>query len=138
MIRQPPKSTRTDHLFPSTTHVRSQRKPGAVGLPYPGATVEVVSLEPPRRVLLPGEKGEICVRGPQVMRGYWKRPDATAEVMIDGRLHTGDIGHIDADGYVFITDRLKEMINAGGYKIYPRMVEAAIYAHPMALGKAHV
>src|SRR3546814_3796537 len=64
------------------------------------------------------------------MRRYWKRPDATAEVMIDGRLHTGDIGHIDADGYVFITDRLKEMINAGGYKIYPRMVEEAIYAHP--------
>jgi long-chain acyl-CoA synthetase len=110
--------------------IEGQRKPGSVGLPYPGTTVEVVSLEPPRRVLLPGEKGEICVRGPQVMRGYWKRPEATAEVMIDGRLHTGDIGHIDADGYVFITDRLKEMINAGGYKIYPRMVEEAIYAHP--------
>jgi long-chain acyl-CoA synthetase len=77
-----------------------------------------------------GEKGEICVRGPQVMAGYWKRPDATAEVLIDGRLHTGDVGHIDADGYVFITDRLKEMINAGGFKIYPRMVEEAIYAHP--------
>lgn len=110
--------------------IEGQRKPGSVGLPYPRTTVEVVGLEPPHRVLLPGEKGEICVRGPQVMRGYWKRPDATAEVMIDGRLRTGDIGHIDADGYVFITDRLKEMINAGGFKIYPRMVEEAIYAHP--------
>ena len=106
------------------------RKPGSVGLPYPRTIIEIVSLEPPHRVLLPGEKGEICVRGPQVMRGYWKRPEATAEVMIDGRLHTGDIGHIDGDGYLFITDRLKEMINAGGYKIYPRMVEEAIHTHP--------
>jgi long-chain acyl-CoA synthetase len=106
------------------------RKPGSVGLPYPRTTIEIVAPEPPYRVLLPGEKGEICVRGPQVMRGYWKRPEATSEVIIDGRLHTGDVGHIDGDGYVFITDRLKEMINAGGYKIYPRMVEEAIHTHP--------
>jgi long-chain acyl-CoA synthetase len=64
------------------------------------------------------------------MQGYWNRPDATAETIIDGRLHTGDVGRIDEDGYVFITDRLKEMIIASGFKIYPRNVEEAIYAHP--------
>jgi long-chain acyl-CoA synthetase len=64
------------------------------------------------------------------MMGYWKRPEATAEVIIDGRLHTGDVGHIDEDGYVFITDRLKEMINCSGFKVYPRLVEEAIYQHP--------
>jgi long-chain acyl-CoA synthetase len=62
--------------------------------------------------------------------GYWNRPDATAEVIVDGRLRTGDVGHIDEEGYVFITDRLKEMINASGFKVYPRLVEEAIYQHP--------
>ena len=62
--------------------------------------------------------------------GYWQRPDATAEVIMDGRLHTGDVGHLDEDGFVFITDRLKEMIAASGYKVYPRVVEEAIYHHP--------
>lgn len=110
--------------------IEGARKPGSVGLPYPATTIEVRTPEPPYRPVPVGEKGEICVIGPQVMAGYWKRPEATADVLIDGRLHTGDVGHIDEDGYVFITDRLKEMINAGGFKIYPRMVEEAIYAHP--------
>src|SRR5690606_33820810 len=107
-----------------------ERKPGSVGLPYPRTIVEIATPEPPYRPVPLGEKGEICIRGPQVMSGYWKNPDATAEVLIDGRLRTGDIGHMDEDGYVFITDRLKEMINAGGFKVYPRQVEEAIYAHP--------
>lgn len=107
-----------------------KRKPGSVGLPFPGTTVEIMTPEPPHRPVPLGEKGEICVRGPQVMAGYWKRPEATAEVLIDGRLRTGDVGHMDEDGYLFITDRLKEMIIAGGFKIYPRLVEEAIYAHP--------
>jgi long-chain acyl-CoA synthetase len=64
------------------------------------------------------------------MMGYWNKPEATAEVIIDGRLHTGDVGHIDEEGYVFITDRLKEMINCSGFKVYPRLVEEAIYQHP--------
>jgi long-chain acyl-CoA synthetase len=105
-------------------------KPGSIGLPIPGTICEVVSLEDRRTLLKTGETGEICFRGPQVMMGYWNKPDATAEVIIDGRLHTGDVGHIDEQGFVFITDRLKEMINCSGFKVYPRLVEEAIYQHP--------
>jgi long-chain acyl-CoA synthetase len=102
-------------------------------LPYPRTVVDIVSVDPPRRVLGLGETGEICVSGPQVMAGYWKRPEETAEVLVDGRLATGDIGHIDADGFVFVTDRLKDMINASGFKIYPRNIEEAILQHPAVL-----
>jgi long-chain acyl-CoA synthetase len=104
-------------------------KDGSVGLPLPQTSVEIVSLEDRKTLVKTGEKGEICFRGPQVMMGYWQRPDATAEVIMNGRLHTGDVGHVDADGFVFITDRLKEMIAASGYKVYPRVVEEAIYQH---------
>jgi long-chain acyl-CoA synthetase len=104
-------------------------KDGSVGLPLPQTSCEIVSLDDRKTLVKTGEKGEICFRGPQVMMGYWQRPDATAEVIIDGRLHTGDVGHIDEDGFVFITDRLKEMIAASGYKVYPRVVEEAIYQH---------
>jgi long-chain acyl-CoA synthetase len=105
-------------------------KPGSIGLPVPGTICEIVSMEDRKTLLKTGETGEICFRGPQVMMGYWNRPDATAEVIIDGRLHTGDVGHIDAEGYVFVTDRLKEMINCSGFKVYPRLIEEAIYQHP--------
>lgn len=105
-------------------------KSGSIGLPFPLTSCEIVSLDDPHQLVAPGEKGEICFRGPQVMLGYWKRPEATAEVIYDGRLHTGDVGHIDEDGYVFITDRLKEMINASGFKVYPRVIEEALYEHP--------
>ena len=104
-------------------------KIGSIGLPMPGTICEVVSMEDRRTVLPFGEIGELTFTGPQVMMGYWNRPDATAETIIDSRLHTGDIGRVDEDGYVFITDRLKEMIIASGFKIYPRNVEEAIYTH---------
>ena len=103
---------------------------GSIGLPLPGTVVEIRSLDDPRRLVAPGETGEICVRGPQVMQGYWNRADETEQVFVDGALRTGDAGHIDADGYIFLTDRIKDLIISGGYNVYPRMVEDALYHHP--------
>jgi fatty-acyl-CoA synthase len=77
-----------------------------------------------------GERGEIVVRGPNVMKGYWNRPDATAEALVDGWFHTGDVGIRDADGYYFIVDRKKDMIISGGENVYPAEVEDALYQHP--------
>lgn len=114
----------------SCNPVHTGGKAGSIGLPLPFTSCEIVSLEDGSTRLPVGEKGEICFRGPQVMLGYWKRQDATDEVIRDGRLHTGDVGHIDEEGFVFITDRLKEMINASGFKVYPRVIEEAIYEHP--------
>jgi long-chain acyl-CoA synthetase len=105
-------------------------KPGSVGLPVPGTIVEIVSLDDPDRVLPIGERGEVTVRGPQVMLGYWKNPEATAQVLRKGRLYTGDVGFLDRDGYLFLVDRIKDMIKAGGYNVYPRVIEEAIYTNP--------
>jgi long-chain acyl-CoA synthetase len=105
-------------------------RPGTVGLPAPLTLVEVVDLETGTRVLPVGEKGEICFTGPQVMKGYWKRPEATAAAFLGGRFHTGDIGILDADGYVTLVDRKKDMILSGGYNVFPRNIEEAIYEHP--------
>ncbi|MBP0592683.1 AMP-binding protein [Paraburkholderia sp. LEh10] len=100
----------------------------SVGRPNPLIRVEIVN---DRGDELPqGETGEICVRGDLVMKGYYKAPDKTAETIIDGWLHTGDIGHIDAEGYLHITDRKKDMIISGGFNVYPSEVEQVIWAHP--------
>ncbi|MEE8272431.1 MAG: long-chain fatty acid--CoA ligase, partial [Alphaproteobacteria bacterium] len=105
-------------------------KAGSIGLPVPRTTIEIVALEDRDKVLPLGERGEVCIRGPQVMMGYWNKPDETADTLVDGRLHTGDVGYMDDDGYVFIVDRINDLILAGGYNIYPRNVEEAIYLHP--------
>ncbi len=105
-------------------------KAGSIGLPVPGTVVEIVDLTDPDRVLPIGEKGEICVSGPQVMTGYWHRAAETREALRGGRLHTGDVGYIDEDGYVFIIDRIKDLIINSGFNVYPRMVEEAIMLHP--------
>lgn len=102
---------------------------GSVGLPVFDTEVKIVDIAGGDD-LPPGEEGEICIKGPQVMQGYWNRPDATAEVLKDGWLHTGDIGRIDEDGFVFITDRLKDMIIYKGYNVYPRELEEVIFKHP--------
>jgi len=103
---------------------------GSAGLPVPGTIIEIASTEDSLKLLAQGERGEICARGPQVMPGYWHKPDETAHAMAGGRFHTGDVGYLDADGYLFIVDRIKDVIIASGYKIYPRLVEEALYQHP--------
>jgi len=104
-------------------------KTGSIGLPLPGTVLEIVSLENPDQLLPQGERGELTIRGPQVMQGYWNKPDETAQVLRNGRLHTGDVAIMDEEGYFFIVDRIKDMIIASGYKVYPRNVEEAIYQH---------
>src|SRR5713226_1573549 len=104
-------------------------RPGTVGLPAPHTIIEVVDLETGMKVLPIAERGEICFRGPQVMKGYWKKPDATATAFRGGRFHTGDIGVIDQDGYVTLVDRMKDMILSGGFNVFPRNIEEAIYEH---------
>lgn len=102
---------------------------GSIGLPLPGTITEVVSLEDRTTMLPAGEIGEICIRGPQVMKGYLNQPEESTNVLRNGRLHTGDIGYMDERGYFYIVDRLKEMIIVGGYNVYPRNVEEVIYTH---------
>jgi long-chain acyl-CoA synthetase len=105
-------------------------KDGSIGLPLPGTHCELRSLDDPTRPVGPGEKGELCVCGPQVMAGYWQRPEETGRVLSNGWLRTGDVGTIDDDGYVFLIDRIKDVILCSGYNVYPRMIEEAIYQHP--------
>jgi long-chain acyl-CoA synthetase len=105
-------------------------KHNSTGLPLPGTVIEVVSIEDPNRRMPVGEVGEICVTGPQVMAGYWHQEAETAQVLAQGRLRTGDVGYMDRDGYVFLIDRIKDLIISGGFNVYPRMVEEAIMLHP--------
>ena len=105
-----------------------ERRPGSVGVPIDGVQIRIVD-ENGAEVPI-GARGEIVIRGPNVMKGYWGRPDATAETIRDGWFHTGDIGVMDEDGYFFIVDRLKDMIIRGGYNVYPREVEEVLYEHP--------
>jgi long-chain acyl-CoA synthetase len=103
---------------------------GSVGLPLPGTHVEIHDTSEPGKRMDRGRSGEIVVAGPQVMKGYWNRDDETSRSMVDGFFRTGDIGYLDEQGYLFIVDRLKDMIIAGGYNIYPANVESAVYSHP--------
>jgi acyl-CoA synthetase (AMP-forming)/AMP-acid ligase II len=100
----------------------------STGRAGPGSEVKIVDEND--RELAPGEVGEICGRGPQLMTGYWHLPDATAEALRGGWMHTGDAGCLDAEGYLYIKDRVKDMIVSGGENIYPREVEDVLFAHP--------
>lgn len=119
---------------------RSQeRRTGSVGLPVPDTEVMVVAAdEAELRELPAGEPGEVCLRGPQVMRGYHGRPDATAEMLVEGWLRTGDVGVLDEDGYLSIVDRKKDMLLYKGYNVYPRELEELLFAHPGVLSCAVV
>ena len=115
-----------------STSPAGHEKPGSVGVPIPGAEMRIV--DEADRPLAVGEVGEICCRSPALMRGYWRSPEVTAETIRDGWLHTGDIGYLDEDGYLFIVDRKKDVIIRGGFNVYPRDVEDALLEHPAVAG----
>ncbi|MDT8759246.1 long-chain fatty acid--CoA ligase [Sphingomonas psychrotolerans] len=115
----------------STNPYDGLNKPGTIGQPIAGTRVRLVDKEDPTRPPPEGEPGEIVVSGPQIMKGYWNRPDADKEVFVDDHwLRTGDVGTIDEDGYIRIVDRLKDMIAVGGFKVFPSQIEAVLYRHP--------
>jgi long-chain acyl-CoA synthetase len=102
---------------------------GSIGLPLPATEISIRSLDDPEQEMPCGEPGEICIAGPQVMPGYWNKPKETEASFVGRYFRTGDIGYMDEDGYIFIVDRIKDMINASGFKIYPRRIEDALYEH---------
>ncbi|MFZ6657469.1 long-chain-fatty-acid--CoA ligase [Undibacterium sp. TJN19] len=113
------------------TPLGGARKNGSCGLPTPGISFKFVSIDDPRQEVALGERGEICVAGANIMKGYWNKPEATRDAFTsDGYFRTGDVGYMDADGFVYIVDRTKDMILSGGYNVYPRNIEEAIYEHP--------
>jgi long-chain acyl-CoA synthetase len=118
------------------THVnpiKGLRKEGSIGLPVPDTDVRITALDDPDRQTAPGERGELCIKGPQVMLGYWGRPQATADMIRNGWLHTGDVALIDEDGYTFIVDRMKDMILVSGFNVYPTEIEDVLFHHPKVL-----
>jgi len=112
----------------SFNHPDRERKAGSIGTPIRGVAMRLVDDEGSEVAL--GEVGEICIRGDNVMKGYWQRPEATAAVMKDGWFATGDLATQDEDGYYFIVDRKKDMIIRAGYNVYPREIEEVLYEHP--------
>ncbi len=105
-------------------------KPESIGVPMPWTEIEIRDLENPERTVPEGERGQVLGRGPQVMAGYWNNPEETAAVLQDGWLSTGDVGYMDEEGYIFLTDRIKDLIVCSGFNVYPRIIEDAIYGHP--------
>ena len=103
---------------------------GSIGMPQPNFVIQIVDIEDSRRVLPVGQTGELRIDGPNVFQGYWNKPEENARAFVDGYFLTGDVGHLDDDGYVYITDRKKDMIISGGYNVYPRVLEEAIHEHP--------
>jgi long-chain acyl-CoA synthetase len=108
--------------------IAGQRKPGTVGMPLPGQTVAIMDID--GALSAPGQPGEVVIRGANVMRGYLGRPTETAKTVVDGWLHTGDVGYFDADGYLVLVDRIKDMIIRAGENLYPKEIENALYRHP--------
>ena len=126
--------TETSPILTINPTNKEQRKIGSVGLPTPGTDIKIVDLETGLREMPQGEDGEIAACGPQVMKGYWQNPESNKTVFqeIEGRSYflTGDIGHIDKDGFLFITDRKKDLVLVGGFNVYPKEIEEILYTHP--------
>ena len=119
-----PRSFRLDFVDPG------RRRPGSIGPPIADTDEKIVDPEDGTRELAPGEIGELIIRGPQVMKGYWRNPEATAETIKDGWLYTGDMARMDPDGYVYIVDRKKELIKYKGFQVAPAEMEALLLEHP--------
>jgi len=119
--------------------IYGENRIGTIGLPFPSTEARIVDTETGKQELPAGEVGELTVRGPQVMKGYWQMPTETGNVLREGWLYTGDIARMDGDGYFQIVDRKKDMIlGAGGYNIYPREIEEVLYQHPKVKSAAAV
>ena len=114
----------------TVTPIYGTVKPGSIGVPIADTKIRIVDPETQEEITTSGEIGELLVQGPQVMQGYWNNQVETELVLTDGWLHTGDLVYMDEDGYIFIADRLKDMIIMGGEKIYPRELEDFLYTHP--------
>ena len=113
------------------TPVTNEPRAGSCGVPSPGITIKFLDVGDNATYVPMGKSGELCIRGPNVMKGYWKNPEATAAIMTaDGFMRTGDVGYMDEDGYVYIVDRTKDMLLCGGFNVYPRVLEEAVYKHP--------
>jgi long-chain acyl-CoA synthetase len=120
----------TECCITSTNPYLGPRKTGTIGQPLPATTFTLVDRDDPAKPAPPGEPGEIVISGPQVMKGYWNRPQESEHCFVQDGFRTGDVGEIDEDGYIRIVDRLKDMITVGGFKVYPSQVEAVLYHHP--------
>jgi len=113
----------------TSTPTLAKRKPGSIGLPVSGTDCKIVDLENGDREMPLGEEGELCIRGPQVMKGYWNKPEETADAIREGWLYTGDVARMDEDGYFYIVQRRKDMILVSGFNVYPNEVEDVIFTH---------
>lgn len=122
---------------PTTSVMRiDEHRPGSCGRPAPNVSVQIRGSD--GDALPPGERGEVCIKGRNIMAGYYNRPDATAEAVRDGWFHSGDVGYLDEDGFLYITDRTKDLIIRGGLNVYPTDVEATLYEHPAVIEAAVV
>ncbi|MEP7269939.1 MAG: AMP-binding protein, partial [Acidobacteriota bacterium] len=113
-----------------STPTLAKRKPGSIGLPIIGTECKIVDLEAGTTEVAIGEEGELCIRGAQVMKGYWNQPEETANTLRDGWLYTGDVARMDEDGFFYIVQRKKDMIIVSGFNVYPNEVEDVVFTHP--------
>jgi long-chain acyl-CoA synthetase len=120
----------TECCITASNPYEAPRKVGTIGQPLPGTNFILVNRDDPTRPPPPGQPGEIVISGPQVMKGYWNRPQDAETSFVNGGFRTGDVGLIDEDGYIRIVDRIKDMISVGGFKVYPSQVEGVLYSHP--------